>query len=215
MDLAACRYLVIEGPIGAGKTSLARELATRLSADELLEQPDDNPFLARFYDDMPRFALPTQLTFLFQRVDQLRGLAQLDMFRRPTVGDFLLDKDPLFARINLSDEEYRLYDKVYAHLKPQTPTPDLVIYLQAPVDTLVERVHRRGVAFEQSIPAEYLARLADAYTRYFYQYAEAPLLIVNSERLNFVDQREHVDLLLERIGHMRGQREFFNLGRPG
>ncbi|HET9750697.1 MAG TPA: deoxynucleoside kinase [Casimicrobiaceae bacterium] len=215
MDLAACRYVVIEGPIGAGKTSLARELAVRLSADELLEQPADNPFLARFYDDMPRFALPTQLTFLFQRVDQLRGLAQLDLFRRPTVADFLLDKDPLFARINLSDEEYRLYDKVYAHLKPQTPTPDLVIYLQAPVDTLVERVHRRGVAFEQSIPAEYLARLADAYTRYFYQYTDAPLLIVNSERLNFVDQREHVDLLLERIGHMRGQREFFNLGRPG
>ena len=215
MDLAACRYVVIEGPIGAGKTSLARELAVRLSADELLERPDDTPFLARFYDDMPRFALPTQLTFLFQRVDQLRGLAQLDLFRRPTVADFLLDKDPLFARINLSDEEYRLYDKVYAHLKPQTPTPDLVIYLQAPVDTLVERVHRRGVAFEQSIPAEYLARLADAYTRYFYQYTDAPLLIVNSERLNFVDQREHVDLLLERIGHMRGQREFFNLGRPG
>jgi deoxyadenosine/deoxycytidine kinase len=208
-------HLVVEGPIGAGKTSLARELAVRLSADELLEQPADNPFLARFYDDMPRLALPTQLTFLFQRVDQLRGLAQLDLFRRPTVADFLLDKDPLFARINLSDEEYRLYDKVYAHLKPQTPTPDLVIYLQAPVDTLVERVHRRGVAFEQSIPAEYLARLADAYTRYFYQYAEAPLLIVNSERLNFVDEREHVDLLLERIGHMRGQREFFNLGRPG
>jgi deoxyadenosine/deoxycytidine kinase len=215
MDLAACRYVVIEGPIGAGKTSLARELAVRLSADELLEQPADNPFLARFYDDMPRFALPTQLTFLFQRVDQLRGLAQLDLFRRPTVADFLLDKDPLFARINLSDEEYRLYDKVYAHLKPQTPTPDLVIYLQAPVDTLVERVHRRGVAFEQSIPAEYLARLADAYTRYFYQYTDAPLLIVNSERLNFVDQREHVDLLLERIGGMRGQREFFNLGRSG
>ncbi|HLX30256.1 MAG TPA: deoxynucleoside kinase [Casimicrobiaceae bacterium] len=212
MDLAACRYIVIEGPIGAGKTSLARELAQHLAADELLEQPDDNPFLARFYDDMARFALPTQLTFLFQRVDQLRGLAQLDLFRRPSVADFMLDKDPLFARINLTDDEYALYDKVYTHLRPQTPTPDLVVYLQAPVATLTERVHRRGVSFERSIPPEYLARLADAYTRYFYQYTEAPLLIVNSERLNFVDDRSHVDLLLTRIANMRGQREFFNLG---
>src|SRR5574338_765545 len=166
MDLAACRYVVVEGPIGAGKTSLARELAVRLSADELLEQPADNPFLARFYDDMARFALPTQLTFLFQRVDQLRGLAQLDMFRRPTVADFLLDKDPLFARINLTDDEYALYEKVFTHLRAQAPVPDLVVYLQAPVDTLVDRVQRRGVDFERSIPAEYLARPADAYTRY-------------------------------------------------
>jgi deoxyadenosine/deoxycytidine kinase len=212
MDLDKQRYIVVEGPIGAGKTSLARELAVRLSGDLLLEQPEDNPFLARFYDDMARFALPTQLTFLFQRVDQLRGLAQLDMFRRPTLADFLLDKDPLFARLNLTDDEYALYDKVYRHLKPQTPVPDLVIYLQAPVDVLVERVLRRGVAFERGIPESYLARLADAYTRYFYQYADAALLIVNSERLNFVDNPGHVDLLLERIRHMRGPREFFNLG---
>ena len=212
MDLAACRYIVIEGPIGAGKTSLARELAHRLHAEELLEQPDDNPFLARFYDDMARFALPTQLFFLFQRARMLEPLAQPDMFGRPVIGDFLLDKDPLFARINLSDDEYALYDKVFSHLKPQTPTPDLVVYLQAPVDTLVERVQRRGIDFEQAIAPEYLARLADAYTRFFYQYAEAPLLIVNSERLNFVDDSAHFDLLLERIGHMRSQREFFNLG---
>ena len=144
MDLGHCRYVVVEGPIGAGKTSLARQLAEHLDADMLLEQPEDNPFLARFYDDMPRFALPTQLTFLFQRVDQLRSLSQLDMFKRPTVGDFLLDKDPLFARLNLSDDEYALYEKVYRHQKPQTPTPDLVIYLQAPVETLlVPRAHAR------------------------------------------------------------------------
>ena len=139
-----------------------------------------------------RFALPTQLTFLFQRVDQLRGVAQLDMFRQPTVADFLLDKDPLFARLNLTDDEYALYEKVYAHLKPQTPTPDLVIYLQAPVDTLIERVQRRGVDFERRSPSELpRARSPTPTARYFYQYDDAPLLIVNSERLNFVDNPAH------------------------
>ena len=213
MDIAHCKYIVVEGPIGAGKTSLARQLADHLSADMLLEQPEDNPFLARFYDDMQRFALPTQLTFLFQRVDQLRHLTQVDMFREPTVSDFLLDKDPLFAHLNLSDDEYALYDKVYRHLKPQTPTPDLVIYLQAPVDTLLARVRMRGVSFEQSIPDEYLARLADAYARYFYQYDDAPLLIINSERLNFVDNPSHMRMLLSRVDNMRARREFFNLGQ--
>jgi len=205
------RHIAVEGPIGAGKTSLARALAQRLGADELFERPEENPFLARFYEDMVRFALPTQLTFLFQRVDLLRGLAQLDLFRRATVGDFLLDKDPLFARLNLTDAEYGLYEKVYAQLRLEAPVPDLVIYLQAPVDTLIERVHRRGVAYERPISEHYLARLADGYTRYFYHYEAAPLLIVNSERLNFVANAEHVDLLLARIASMRGRREFFNL----
>jgi deoxyguanosine kinase len=212
MDLAKCRYVVVEGPIGAGKTSLARELAHVMHADPLLEQPEDNPFLARFYEDRARFALPTQLTFLFQRVDQLRALAQLDMFRRPTVADFLFDKDPLFARLNLTDDEYALYEKIYLHLKPQVPVPDLVVYLQAPVQVLVERVHRRGIDFERKISASYLTRLADAYSRFFYGYDGAPLLIVNSERLNFVDNPSHFALLCERIAGMRGRREFFNLG---
>ena len=213
MDLDKCRYIVVEGPIGAGKTSLAKHIAARLAGDALLERPEDNPFLARFYQDMARYALPTQLNFLFQRIDQLRGVGQLDMFRRATIGDFLLDKDPLFARLNLSDAEYRLYEKVYSHVKPEAPTPDLVVYLQAPVETLVERVRERGVDYERTISPHYLARLADAYTRYFYQYEEAPLLIVNSERLNFVAKAEHLTLLLTRIAAMRGQREFFNLGQ--
>jgi deoxyguanosine kinase len=212
MDLEKCRYIVVEGPIGAGKTSLARQIAAHLGGDALLERPEDNPFLARFYEDIARYALPTQLTFLFQRIDQLRGVGQLDMFRRATVGDFLLDKDPLFARLNLSDAEYQLYQKMYSHLRPEAPTPDLVIYLQAPVETLVERVRERGVDYERPITPHYLARLADAYSRYFYGYEEAPLLIVNSERLNFVASAEHFALLLSRIGSMRGRREFFNLG---
>jgi deoxyguanosine kinase len=211
MDLEKCRYIVVEGPIGAGKTSLARVLAQHLGGEELFERPEENPFLERFYGDMPRYALPTQLTFLFQRADQLSGVGQFDMFRRVTVADFLLDKDPLFARLNLSDAEYRLYEKVYSHLRPQTPTPDFVIYLQAPVDTLIDRVHRRGVDFERRISAAYLARLADAYSRYFYSYEAAPLLIINSERLNFVDNHDHIKLLLARIASMRSRREFFNL----
>ena len=213
MNLEKCRYVVVEGPIGAGKTSLAHALARQLRADELLERPEENPFLARFYDDMARYALAAQLTFLFQRVDQLRGLAQLDLFARPTVADFLFDKDPLFARNTLSDDEFALYEKIFLHLKPQVPVPDLVVYLQAPVDTLVSRVHRRGVEFERQMPEAYLARLADAYARFFYSYEEAPLLIVNSERLNFVDNPDHLALLLARIASMRSQREFFNLGQ--
>jgi deoxyadenosine/deoxycytidine kinase len=212
MELDRCHYIVVDGPIGAGKTSLARQLAHHLDANALLEAPEENPFLARFYEDMPRFALPTQLNFLFQRVDQVRGLSQLDLFGRRTVADFLLDKDPLFARLNLSDDEFALYEKVYLHLKPQTATPDLVIYLQAPVATLIERVHKRGLDYERSISEHYLARVADGYSRYFYQYDDAPLLIVNSERLNFVADPDHFLLLISRIHGMRGRREFFNLG---
>ena len=211
MDLDKCRYIVVEGPIGSGKTSLAHVLAQHVGGEELFERPEENPFLERFYSDIARYALATQLTFLFQRVDQLAGVGQFDMFRRATVADFMLDKDPLFARLNLSDAEYRLYEKVYSHLKPQTPTPDLVIYLQAPVDTLVERVHRRGVDLKRKMSASYVGLLADPYIRKFYGYDAAPLLIVNSERLNFVDNRDHVSLLLARIAAMRGPREFFNL----
>lgn len=211
MDLSRTRYLVVEGPIGVGKTSLARQIAHHIQGDLLLEAPEENPFLPLFYRDMARYALPTQLNFLFQRVDQIRPLTQSDLFKRATVSDFLFDKDPLFARLNLSDDEFLLYEKIYAYLKPQTPTPDLVIYLQAKTETLVERVARRGAAMEQGISETYLARLADAYSRYFYQYDSAPLLVVNSDQLNLVDNDDHLNLLLQQISTMRGRREFFNV----
>jgi len=206
------RYVVVEGPIGVGKSSLARLLAEHIGADTLLEQPADNPFLASFYQDPRRWALATQLFFLFQRVNQLAGLKQLDLFERPTVADFLFEKDPLFAALNLADEELSLYQRIYTHLAPQVPVPDLVIYLQAPVDTLASRVRRRGTAFERGITDEYLARLSQAYARFFHEYTAAPLLIVNSANLNFVDRPADFALLLRRITEMRGPREFFSLG---
>ncbi len=205
------RYLVVEGPIGVGKTTLTRRLAEHFDAELVLERPDENPFLARFYEDMPRYALPTQLFFLMQRAEQLREVSQPSLFRGTTVSDFLFDKDPLFARLTLDGEELALYQKVFDSLKPQAPRPDLVVYLQARVETLVERVRRRGIGYERPISAGYLAALADAYANFFHHFDAAPLMVVNAERLNFADRPRDFDLLIERLHAMRGRREYFNL----
>ena len=206
------RYIVVEGPIGAGKTSLARKLAEKSGSTPLLEDPGANPFLPGFYTDNARYALPTQLFFLFQRINQVRDLGQADLFRRATVADFILDKDPLFARLTLNDDELSLYQQIYTQMKPQAAVPDLVIYLQASTETLIERVKRRAVSYERTISEDYLLKLAESYARFFYQYDAAPVLIVNSEHLNFVDAPADFDLLLERIAAMRGARDFFSLG---
>ena len=204
------RHIVVEGPIGAGKTSLAKRIANASGAALMLETPDENPFLPKFYRDMPRYALPTQLFFLFQRIHQLAELKQTDLFKGVTIGDFLIEKDPLFARMILSDDELALYEQMYRHLKPQAAAPDLVIYLQAHPDTLIERVKRRGAAYEQPISEAYLVKLSERYTRFFHHYEAAPLLIVNADHFNFVDVDDDLALLLKHVREFRGKREYLN-----
>lgn len=211
MELNELRYIVVEGAIGVGKTSLARKLALKLGCDLLLEASADNPFLERFYAEPERFALATQLNFLFQRADQVKTLSQMGLFSRGVVADFLLEKDPLFAALTLSPDELTLYHKLYSHLQPESPKPDLVIALQAPTDVLVQRVAHRGIRYEQQMRPNYLARLSDAYTRFFHNYDGAPVLFVNTEGLNFVESPNDVELLLARIVAMRGVREFLNV----
>lgn len=212
MNLDRYRYIVVEGPIGVGKTSLVERLADVLHAPKLLERPQENPFLERFYRDPARFALSTQMAFLFQRMNQLGTLAHPDAASARVVSDFLLDKDALFARLTLDADELKLYEQLYDHLRPQAPVPDLVIYLTAEPVTLAERIRKRGVAMEAGISEAYLERLCESYSRFFYHYDAAPLLIVNTEHFNPVGRDEHFTQLLARIDAMRGKREYLNLG---
>ena len=206
------RHIVVEGPIGAGKTTLARKLAERYGVQTVLEEPEQNPFLERFYREGQRYALPTQLFFLFQRINQLRDLSQRDLFSQAVATDFLLDKDPLFARLTLDDDEMALYQNIFDSLRPQVPHPDLVIYLQAQPETLIERVRRRGIPMEADISEAYLRALADSYSRFFYHYDTAPLMIVNTEHLNPVERDDDLELLVRQLADMRGRRAFFSRG---
>jgi len=203
-------YIVVEGPIGSGKTTLAKMLTDQFPVDYLSEKAETNPFLPRFYQDAQRYGLPTQLFFLFQRANQIKDLSQRDMFAKPIVADFFLEKDPIFARLNLDDEEYALYHQIYQHLQIKAPKPDLVIYLQTPIDALMERIEERSISYEQEIPREYIERLANAYSEFFHSYDASPVLIVNNEKLNILKNKSAFDLLLSRIEQIKGQREFFN-----
>jgi deoxyguanosine kinase len=204
------RHIVIEGPIGVGKTTLTKKIATLFNAQKVLEDPAANPFIERFYRDGPRYALPTQLFFLFQRINQLRDLSQRDLFSENVIGDFLLDKDPIFARLTLADDELKLYEQIYESLKPQAPIPDLVVYLQADADTLINRVNKRGIEMEEHMSDQYLRALSENYSRFFYHYDQAPILIINTEHLNPVDNDEDFALFLKQLTEMRGKRVFFN-----
>jgi deoxyadenosine/deoxycytidine kinase len=204
------RFVVIEGPIGVGKTSLAQRLAQTFGCELILEQSADNPFLERFYRNPRAAAFATQLFFLFQRTRQLQQIGQQDLFDTVRVADYLLEKDRLFARVTLDDEEFALYEQVYAKLAIDAPTPDLVVYLQAPVDVLMERIARRGIRYEQLIERSYLERLVDAYARYFLHYDAAPLLIVNAAGIDPIGNDADYELLLREIQKHRRGRQFFN-----
>ncbi|MGH8426418.1 MAG: deoxynucleoside kinase [Bryobacteraceae bacterium] len=203
-------YVAIEGPIGVGKTSLARRLADTFDAEAVFEEAEENPFLPRFYREPREAALPTQLSFLFQRTRKLETLAQSDLFRPARVVDFVLEKDLLFAEITLDDAELALYHEVYRRVAPQLPNPDLVIYLQAPVEVLVKRIGARGRDFERTVSRAYLERVVDAYTYFFHHYNRSRLLIVNAATVDLVRGDADYERLLAEIRGGRGSRTYFN-----
>ena len=210
IDLGSFRYIVVEGPIGVGKTSLARRLAATLNCELVLEQADENPFLAQFYRNRRQSALPTQLYFLLQRARQMDQFRHSDMFAGVRVADYLLDKDRLFAELNLNENELKLYNQLAETLDLDPPVPDLVIYLQAPAQVLMKRVASRGIAYEQSIDQEYLERLGEAYAKFFYDFDSAPLLIVNAESIDPINREPDYQALLSTIARVRRGRHFFS-----
>ncbi|MGX5175022.1 deoxynucleoside kinase [Aliikangiella sp. IMCC44653] len=203
-------FIAIEGPIGVGKTTLANKLAQSLQGELVLESATENPFLEKFYQDPKAGALPAQLFFLFQRTQQLKELIQTDMFIQHRVADYLMEKDRLFARVTLNQDELNLYEQVYQNLTIDAPKPDLVIYLQAPVDVLLKRIRQRGVNMEFSISQEYLDKLSEAYTDFFHYYDSSPLLIVNASGIDLVNNEQHYNQLLERIENTTSGRHYFN-----
>jgi len=197
-------YIAIEGVIGVGKTSLAQALARRIDGETIEEPFEDNPFLERFYTDPEPWAFQTQLFFLFSRFRQLQEARQPSLFARGTVCDYLFAKDVIFAHATLSDDELNLYHQIYDLLRERVPVPDLVIYLQAPTSTLMGRIQHRGREYEQEINFEYIDRLSELYNQYFFHYTDSPLLVVQTEHLDFVHREEAIDLLVKEIESMRG-----------
>jgi deoxyguanosine kinase len=204
------KYLVVEGPIGVGKTVLAKKLARTFNTELMLENALDNPFLPKFYEDPKSAALPTQLHFLFQRLKMIEVLRQTDMFKPAQVSDFLMQKDQLFAEVTLSDSEFELYNQVYSRLVMEAPVPDLVIYLQAPVDVLLKRIYARNIPYEKRIEDSYLQKISEAYINYFYHYNSSPTLIVNTSDINLVDSDGDYEYLLKYIRNLSPGKHYLN-----
>lgn len=203
-------YIVVEGPIGVGKTTLAKRLADTFSTELMLETAYDNPFLPGFYENPKASALPTQLYFLFQRAKQLEQYRQKDLFNQVQIADFLIEKDRLFAQVTLGSDEFDLYQQVYDRLTLEAPVPDLVIYLQAPVEILLKRIIKRGVEYEKYIDEGYLKKITNAYIDFFYNYSASPLLIVNTDDFDLVKGIKNYNVLLEYIRNLPPGRHYFN-----
>jgi len=204
------RYIVVEGPIGVGKTSLAKKLSVSLAHELLLEKAEDNPFLAQFYQKPRQYALSTQLFFLMQRAQQVQNFRQIDLFQKSHIADFLIDKDRLFAELTLDNDELNLYQKIFAHLTIDAPRPDLVIYLQAPLDILRERIIKRGIKYEQQIKDDFLLRLSESYMRFFHDYDDSALLTVNTQSIDLINDESSYQALLDKIEQIHSGRHYFN-----
>lgn len=204
------KYIVVEGPIGVGKTSLAQRLSDEFGSTLLLEHVDDNPFLERFYQNPREAALSTQLYFLLQRTKQLQEFKQGDIFTPVRVADFLIEKDRLFAQVTLNASEYELYEQIYSHLTIDAPKPDLVVYLQAPVEVLLQRIRKRGRGYERLVESAYLEQLNEAYAKFFYDYSDAPCLIVNASDIDFINNDKDYEQLLGEILNTEAGKRYFN-----
>ena len=204
------RYIVVEGPIGVGKTSLTRKLGDSLGNEILLEKAEENPFINRFYQNPRQYALSTQLSFLLQRAQQVQSFRQIDLFQSSLIADFMIDKDQLFAELTLNSDELNLYDQIYQHMIVDAPKPDLVIYLQAPVPVLRDRITKRGIGYEQQIKDDYLTRLSELYTRFFYDYDDSALLTVNTQSIDLINNPQDYQALLDEINDIRSGRHYFN-----
>jgi deoxyadenosine/deoxycytidine kinase len=202
-------YIVIEGPLGVGKTTLAKMLVEKLNAQPVLEEVEENPFLLRFYENPHKYAFQTQIFFLLRRYNQASEISQLDLFNSLTISDFLLDKDRIFAKTNLNENEYWLYDQLFQMLKKRITPPDLVIFLQSKTEVLVERIRRRNRKYEKSVSAKYLERINQAFNEFFFHYTDSPLLVVNASEIDFVHIPEDFEDLVEHITSMKSGTQYY------